>query len=144
MNSLFATNNFFFQCSHWEKEVRPPGFRVGGWLRGLAGGRVNGNLLVWEEACLLEGCRGEKCLYARGVDPGESGGIYFFTFYQRRTKPNLRPGQIIKLRPYNFKDFEFFKKFSCVHSKFVPCNRLATHIIVYMGSKPVARYEFSL
>ena len=31
-----------------------------------------------------------------------------------------------------------------IHSKFVPCNRLATHTIVYMGSKPVARCGFSV
>ena len=31
-----------------------------------------------------------------------------------------------------------------IHSKFLPCNRLATHIKVYMGRKPVARYDFSV
>ena len=39
-------------------------------------------------------------------------------------------------------DDAFFGK--GVNTKVVPCNRLATHIIVYMGSKPVARYEFSV
>ena len=31
-----------------------------------------------------------------------------------------------------------------IHSKFVPSNRLATHTSACMGSKLVARYEFSV